>query len=112
MFWKKKADPSQPKATKLKGPKFIPDIVGGHLVVDYNQNPDYVWKLKSVVRRREENKNAYDVRVFDEVDAATNNIKIKNWTSLDEHPEWVLFDGWFDNELRVVELEIKKDSLK
>jgi hypothetical protein len=109
MFWKKKGDPSEPKS-KLKGPKFIPDIVGGHLVTDYNQNPDYVWKLKSVVQRRAESKNVFDVRVFDEVEAATKNIKIKDWTSFDEHPELILFDGWFDNELRVVDLVDKRED--
>ena len=110
MFWKKKSDPSQPKAIKLKGPKFIPDIVGGHLVTDYNQNPDYVWKLKSVVRCREDSKNTFDIRVFDEVEAATKNIKIQDYNSFDEHPELILFEGWFDNELRMIDVENKRTA--
>ena len=112
MFWKKKAATSEPKVEKLKGPKDIPDIVGGHLVVDFNQNPDVVWKLKAVKRRRQESKNAFDVRVFDDVEAATKNIKIVNYDTLDEHPELILFDGWFDNELRQVQLEDKKVQLE
>jgi len=110
MFWKKKAEPSEPKNKKLPGPKDIPDIVGGHLVVDFNQNPDRVWKLKAVKRQRQESKNAFDVRVFDDVEAATKNIKIKNYDSFDEHPELILFEGWFDNDLRQVQIEEKKTA--
>ena len=108
MFWKKKAVTSEPKVKKLPGPKYMPDIEGGHLVTDYKQNPDYIWKLKAVVRPRQESKNAFDCRVFDDVEAATKSIKIENYTSLDEHPELILFEGWFDNESRQLHLEKKK----
>ena len=103
MFWKR--DPN-----KLPGPKWIPDIVGGHLVTDYKQNPDVVWKLKSVVRRRQESKNAFDVRVFDEVEVATKNAKIVDYNSFDEYPELILYEGWFDNELRTLHIEEKKTA--
>ena len=108
MFWKKKAATSEPKVNKLKGPKDIPDIVGGHLVTDFNQDPDRVWKLKAVVRRRQESKSAFDVRVFDDVEAATKNIQIVDYTSLDEHPELILAEGWFDKDARQVQLEEKR----
>ena len=110
MFWKKKAATSEPKVEKLKGPKDIPDIVGGHLVTDFNQNPDRVWKLKAVKRRRPENKNAFDVRVFDEIEATAKKVKVVNYYTLDEHPELILFDGWFDTEARQVQLEEKKTA--
>jgi len=110
MFWKKKAATSEPKVEKLKGPKDIPDIVGGHLVTDLNQNPDVVWKLKAVKRRRQESKNAFDFRVFDDVEAATKQIKVQDYTTLDEHPELILFEGWFDTELRQVQIEEKKTA--
>jgi len=110
MFWKKKAGTSEPKAKKLPGPKYMPDMVGGHLVTDYHQNPDWVWKLKAVVRRRPESKDAFDVRVFDDVEAATKKIKVHNYLSLDEHPELILYEGWFNNESRQMELEAKKTA--
>ena len=108
MFWKKKAEPSEPKGSKLPRPKDIPDMVGGHLVTDFNQNPDRVWKLKAVVRQRQESKNAFDVRVFDDVEAATRKVKVADYTTLDEHPELILFEGWFDKDARQVQLEEKK----
>ena len=106
MFWRKKSGESG--VSKLPGPKFVPDIVGGHLVTDYKQNPDWVWKLKSVVRKRENSRSVFDIRVFDEVEVATKNIKIANYNSFDEHPELVLFEGWFDNDLRELQVEDKR----
>ncbi len=102
MFWKNRGVPSKPKD--------IPDIVGGHLVTDYNQNPDVVWKLKAVKRRRQESKNAFDVRVFDDLEAATKKIKVQDYTTLDEHPELILYEGWYDLESRTVQLEVKRTA--
>ncbi len=110
MFWRKKAGTSETKVNKLKGPKFIPDIVGGHLVTDFQQDPDVIWKYKAVVRRRGESKNAFDVRVFDDVETATKKIKIEDYTSFDAHPELILYEGWFDVELRTVQLEEKNTA--
>lgn len=110
MFWKKKAETSETKVSKLKGPKFIPDIVGGHLVTDFKQDPDVVWKLKAVVRQRGESKNAFDVRVFDDVESATKNIKIEDYDSFDAHPELILYEGWFNKESIQVELEVKRST--
>jgi len=105
MFWKKSAGPS-----KTKGPKDIPDIVGGHLVSDLNQNPDWIWKLKAVVRQRQESKSAFDVRVFDDAEATAGKVKVQDYATLDEHPELILFDGWFDKDARQVQLEKKKTA--
>jgi hypothetical protein len=102
MFWKNRGGPSKPKD--------IPDIVGGHLVTDYNQNPDMVWKLKAVKRRRQESKNAFDVRVFDDLEATTKKVKVKDYTTLDGHPELILYEGWYDLESRTVQLEVKRTA--
>jgi len=110
MFWKKKSEPSEPKDKKLPGPKDIPEMVGGHLVTDFNRNPDWVWRLKAVLRQRQESKNAFDIRVYDETETATKKIKVQNYTSLDEHPELILYEGWFDKETRQVQLEEKKTA--
>jgi len=68
MFWKKKPateEPSKPKAEKLLKPKDIPELVGRHLIVQLKQNPDWVWRLKGVVRPRSGGKDRFDFRVFD-----------------------------------------------
>jgi hypothetical protein len=64
-----------------------PQSVGSHMVVNEKKNPDWVWKLKGVVRPTEK-KTAFYCRVFDEAQAATAGVKVKDWSSLDEHPEW------------------------
>jgi len=82
--------------------------VGRHLVVQLGKNPDWVWNLKGVVRPRQEGKDSYDVRVFDEGKAAQKNVIIKDYMSLDEHPELILYQGWFDKKSMQVQIEEKK----
>jgi len=101
MFWKKKPateEPSKPKAEKLSGPKDLPQAVGSHLVVELKQNPDWVWRLKSVVRPRPDSKDRFDFRVFDEAQVAAKNVSVKDYNSLDEHPDLILYQGWFDKK--------------
>ena len=131
MFWKKKAAVATPtgggpavtaptganpsvtqaevpksKAEKLPGPKDIPEVVGRHLVVSLKQNPDWVWKLRAVLRERN-TKDTFDFRVFDGVQTAAKKAAIKDYTSLDQYPELILFQGWFDKKGMQVHAEPK-----
>ena len=92
----------KPKTQKLPGPKDIDELVGRYVVLDKHQNPDYVWRLKSVVRRWPENKNRFDFRIFDDAQAATKKAKIRDYTSLDSYPELILWEGWADNNTNTV----------
>ena len=98
MFWKlwKKTHttggPPKAKEEKLPRPKDIPEPVGRYLVVNLQKNPDWVWNLKGAVRQRQEGQYAFDVRVFDEKEASEKRVNVKNYTSLDEHPELILFE--------------------
>ena len=112
-FWEKKEAPGEPKPVKLPGPKNMPDPVGRFMVVNLGKNPDWVWRLKSVRRPRpadEMNKEPYDVRVFDESEAAAKKVRVKNYLSLDEHPELILFEGWYDKKNFKVDLVEKKST--
>jgi hypothetical protein len=112
-LWKKggeREDASKAKVQKVSKPKDIPEPVGRYLIVELGQNPDWVWHLKSVMRPRQEEKDCYDVRVFDEGKAAQKNVTVKDYTSLDEHPELILYEGWFDKRSYKVEIEEKKIS--
>jgi len=111
MFWKKKPateELSKPKVEKLPGPKDVPELVGRYLIVDLGQNPDWVWKLKGVVRRRLEGKDAFDFRVFDEAQVAAKKVKVKDYNSLNEYPDLILYQGWFDKKSMKVQIEEKK----
>lgn len=105
-FWKKKS----PGEIKLSRPKTIPDPVGRFLVVKLGQNPDWVWNLKSVVKPRGEEKNSFDVRVFDSAQQSSQGVTVKNYNSLDEHPELILFDGWFNKKTQEVHVENRQKA--
>ena len=111
MFWKKGLEKEeQPKSEveKLPGPRSIEELVGRHLVVDLKQNPDWVWQLRSVVRRRTGGKHRFDFRVFDEAQAAQKKVKVKDWITFDQHPGLILYQGWFDKVSREVHFEERK----
>jgi hypothetical protein len=59
------------------------------MVVQEKKDPDWVWKLKGVVRPAGKNKIFY-CRVFNESQVAQSGVKVKDWTSLDERPELIL----------------------
>jgi hypothetical protein len=106
-FWKKRSttvELSEAKEEKLSKPKDIPEPVGRYLVVDLGKNPDWVWKLKSVVRRQAE-KHRYDIRVFDEIQAKARGVSMRDYTTLDEHPELILFEGWYDKKSNMAHLQ-------
>ena len=109
MFWKKTktGEPSQPKAEKLPGPRSIEELVGRQLVVDLKQNPDRVWQLRSVVRQRTDGKHRFDFRVFDEAQVAAKKVKVKDYTSLDNYQDLILYQGWFDKVSMEVHFEKK-----
>jgi len=102
MFWKRKE--TEQGEVKLPGPMGIPELVGRYMVVKEQKNPDWVWKLKGVVRPAGK-KKAFYCRVFDEAQLAQANVKVKDWTSLDEHPDFILWEGYFDKETNTVSLE-------
>lgn len=62
------------------------------------KDPDWVWNLKAVIREKEKarDRHVFDVRVFQETQAAQKGVKVKDWTTFDEHPDLILFEGWFD----------------
>jgi len=108
-FWKERRAEELPreKVGKLAKPTDIPEIVGRQLVTRFSKDPDWVWKLKGVLRRRGEEKDAYDVRVFDASELAAKKVDVSDYTSLDEHPELILFEGWFDKKSMEVQIEEK-----
>jgi hypothetical protein len=108
-FWQKKeAADGAPKAKKLSKPKELPSAVGRSLVVDRKLDPDWVWSLKCVTAPREE-KSIMDFRIFDEGDASARDIWVKNYTTLDDHGDLILFEGWYDKETWKMEIRDARD---
>jgi hypothetical protein len=109
MFWdflKKKPAAAQPaRIEKLHKPQEMVEAVGRDLIVKMGKNPDWVWHLKCVVRRKENEKSLYDIRVFDEAQAARAEVRVRDYTSLDDHPDLILFHGWFDKKSGMTHIE-------
>jgi len=102
MFWKRKQ--GNEGEEKLPRPGGIPDLAGRYMVVEEKKDPDWVWRLKGVVCPAEK-KNAFYCRVFDEAQVTQAGLKIKDWTSLDDHPDLILWEGYFDKETNIVRRE-------
>jgi hypothetical protein len=129
MFWKKKqvttapviegtagaaeARPSEKKiesakAAKLSAPRPMPGLLEKHLVTSYKMDADIAKLLKVVVRRRPETEGAFDCRIFDQSEASASGTQVKDYASLDGHPELILYEGWFDEGSKRVEIVEKK----
>ena len=102
MFWSRKK--TEEGEVQLPGPKGLHQLVGSFLVVEEKQDPDRVWNLKGVVRPAGKEK-AFYCRVFSEAQAAQAGVKVKNWSSLDDHSALILWEGYFDQKTNTVRCE-------
>jgi hypothetical protein len=106
-FWRREPSGggSNTNGMKLPKPKELPTQIGMYLVVHEKLEPDWVWALRCVLRQRPERKSYYDFRVFDPAAAHAAQVLVLNYTSLDAHPELVLFKGRYDKDVRDPELD-------
>jgi len=104
MFWSKK--PAKEEG-KLSGPKEIPGSVQNYLVAEKKMDPDLVKLLKAVVRKSTTGAT-FNIRVFDNSEAIAKKVQVKDYTSLDESSDLIIYEGWFDEGAKQVKLEEKK----
>ncbi|MDO8568054.1 MAG: hypothetical protein Q7R57_04995 [Dehalococcoidales bacterium] len=104
MFWRKKEEGQE----KLSGPKTIPEQVRKYLVNRHKKDAGLLTNMKAVLRKHPDGDNAYDVRLFDESEAIVKNVTVKDYTSLDENPGLIFYEGWYDKSGKV-ELNEKKE---
>ena len=104
MFWGKK---SAKEEGKLSGLKEIPELVQKYLVAEKKMAPDLV-KLLRGVERKSTNGAGFNIRIFDNSEAIAKQVEVKDYTSLDESPGLILYEGLFDEGARQVKLEEKK----
>lgn len=103
-FWKKDtpAVVVDVNGSKLAKPKDLPEPVGRKMVTGMKLDPDLVWSLKYVSRPSGEGRNASEFRIFNPETAHQKGIAIKNWTSLDELPDLILYAGHYDKNSKNV----------
>lgn len=102
------AKTEEKKAAKLPGPRFLPDILSNYLVREMAKGANWVRGLSAVMRPRSGGGKGFDVRIFADSEAATSNVKVKDYTTLDKYPKLIFFEGWFDKESKKVVLEEKR----
>ncbi len=105
MFWGKK---SAKEEGKLPKPGAIPGLVQNHLVAERKMDPVLVPLLKAVVLKSATEKTGFNIRVFDESEALAKKVQVKDYTSLDERPDLIIYEGWFEEGSKQVKLEEKK----
>ena len=105
MFWNKK---SAKEEGKLSGPGAIPGVVQNYLVTERKMDPDLVKLLKAVVHKGETGVARSNIRVFDESEAKARKAEVKDYTSFNENPDLIIYEGWFDEGAKQVKLEEKK----
>lgn len=103
-FLKKGGAAGEAPGEDLPKPKDILQPLGQHLVVQENQNPDWVWRLKSVTRSKK-GESVQEFRVFDPDAVFSRKLKIENFNSLDGHLDLVLFQGWYDKRNHQVQVK-------
>lgn len=106
LFWQSRSN----SGTNTFRLKEIPEPVGRYLVVKLGKDPDWVWTLKGVVQPREGRRGCFDVRVLDAAQALQKKAIISGYSSLDEHPDLILFEGWFDR-IRKTVMELREISI-
>ncbi len=106
MFWRKKSEKEEIR--RLLGPKEIPGVVQNFLVTEEKMDAGIVKLLKAVVDGSAPGGKGNNIRIFDESEALAKKVQVKNYTSLDEHPDLIIYEGLFDEAEKEVKLEEKK----
>jgi hypothetical protein len=109
MFWDKKPANEESKKDRLSGPQAIPGLVQKHLVAEWKMAPDLVQLLKTVARKNPNGGKSFNIRIFDESEALAKKVQVKDYTSLDAHPDLIIYEGQFDEGSKQVKLEEKKN---
>lgn len=104
MFWGNK---SVKEEGKLAGPKEIPGLVQNYLVAERKMDPDLV-KLLRGVQRKSTTGATFEIRVLDESEMKAKKVQVKDYSSLDERPDLIIYEGFFDEGTKQVKLEEKK----
>jgi hypothetical protein len=102
MFWKKK------DASKLQGPKEVPEPIKKHFLAQKEIDPGSVPFLKAVYKGNENGAKNQAVRIFDPSDAEARKVAVKDFDTLNDNPAMVIAEGQYDDSTKKVDIIIKK----
>ena len=112
MFWKRdgKAEAKNHLEEKLPRPKDIPPVVGMNLVTKFKRDPDWVWNLKAATMLKPDDKYVTLYRVFDPTQTGAAKVNVKDYRTLDSHPELILYEGWIHKKNKQFEIKDMKEK--
>lgn len=93
------------------GPREVEAYVGRLLAGEWGKVPprsDHWVKFMEVKRHRLDDKNVVDIRIFDESEANEKHVKVRDYSSLDQYPDLVLFEGWYNRKNKTSQIKLKK----
>lgn len=93
------------QGAKLEKPRDLPEPVGRKMVVDLKMDPDEVWALKYVGRPVTDRKKTSEFRIFNPARVNAAGVAVKNWTSLDDRTELILYTGIYDKNTGRVDIQ-------
>ena len=100
-FWEKTPDQTGGRGTKTPRsakPKDLPEVVGRKMVVSLKMDPDLVWALKCVSRPLEGHKKRFEFRIFSPNKAINAGVAVKDWSSLEDRPDLIMYSGQYNKE--------------
>ncbi len=108
MLWDKKKT-GEEKKERLSGPREIPGIVQNYLVTEKKMDPELVKLLKALIYKSSSGEKVNNIRIFDEADAMAQKVQVKDYTTLDQHSDLIIYEGIFDEDSKHVRLEEKRN---
>lgn len=82
----------------LTGPTTIPEPVARYMVVEMKEEAEWVWRLKAVLAPCPERKHEAFFRVFEGKKVLAREIRIFDYSSLDNHPSLIIMEGIFNKK--------------
>jgi len=101
-FWKN-SNVQAPGVPKNAKPKELPMPIGRKMVVELEINPDDVWALKYLCRPSENRQGMFEFRLFNPNNAKQSGVVVRDWNTLDNRPDLILYEGRYDKNSSNVE---------
>ncbi|MFC1863205.1 hypothetical protein ACFL1Z_04545 [Thermodesulfobacteriota bacterium] len=79
-----------------------------YLIQKHKMDAEVINALNIVMMKSPQRKKVLDFRVFDTEEAEAIKVTIKDYVSLNTHPELILYDGWIDEDSNHVEMTEKR----
>jgi hypothetical protein len=80
------------------------------MVVGMQLDPDEVWALKYISRPSESQPGVQDFRIFSPQGAVQAGLVVKDWHSLDDHPDLILYAGHYSKHDQQIEFSTIRQS--